>query len=113
MKFNIDFIFYLILVNVSIVLTLSLKDIGKLNHTFLSTDFFGYFDNYSFYVFISLAPQHKLNIFVSNKKRETNPYPLDFVPTRTNPYRKRSQNEHEKNSKISRHKRIINKRKLS
>ncbi|CAB4470490.1 hypothetical protein RhiirA5_502184 [Rhizophagus irregularis] len=92
MRFNIDSIFCLILINISIVLASNLKDESELN--------------------IRISPQHykSLNILISHVKRETSPYPLNFVPSRTNPFRKRSQNEHEKNSKNSRRKRIISKR---
>ncbi|CAB4399338.1 unnamed protein product [Rhizophagus irregularis] len=95
MRFNIDSIFCLILINISIVLASNLKDESELN--------------------IRISPQHykSLNILISHAKRETSPYPLNFVPSRTNPFRKRSQNEHEKNSKNSRRKRIISKRKPS
>lgn len=124
MRFNIDNIFCLILINISIVLTTNLKDEPELNVRICKLNSYFYlltspssvtsFDKslilHGF--FFSLAPQHyhSLNILISHKKRETNPYPLNFVPSRTNPFRKRSQNEHEKNSKNSRRKRIISKR---
>ncbi|GES76516.1 hypothetical protein RCL_jg25673.t1 [Rhizophagus clarus] len=57
---------------------------------------------------VGISPQHShsLNIFYEPEKRETNP--LNFIPSRTSPFRKRF--EHEKNSKNSRRRRIIRKR---
>ncbi|GES76515.1 hypothetical protein RCL_jg25672.t1 [Rhizophagus clarus] len=94
MKFKVNHIILLIIIYVNIALTINLKS-GLIKNE-------------------DIPSQHKNNLTIlhDQKKRKSNPVPLDFVPSKSNPLRKRSREPSIEYEKYSRYKRFIRKRKL-